>query len=84
MSNNKQIKMNYGMFAESIYMQLKKQGFKFDKTDFKKLEKERACLHKLRFADYFSDSIYDKMLEKLHNRVIKTINRLIQISYEQQ
>ena len=74
MSNNKQIEMNYAMYADSIYMQLKKQGLKFRKYDFEKLEKERRSLYTLRFADYFSDSIYNKMLEKLHNRVMKTIN----------
>lgn len=77
MSNNKQIEMNYGMYADSIYMQLKKQGLQFKKYDFEKLEKERESLYKLRFADYFSDSLYEKMIVKLHNRVMKTVNTLI-------
>ena len=77
MSNNKQVQMNYAMCADSIYMQLKKQGLQFNKKDFNQLEKERNSLYRLRFADYFSYSLYDKMLSKLHNRVMKTLNKLI-------
>ena len=35
MSNNKKVQMNYAMCADSIYMQLKKQGLQFNKKDFK-------------------------------------------------
>lgn len=76
----KQVGLSYGIMAEELSKQLDKQELKYDQKKMKYFEKERQALQTLRFGSgILTDSMFDKLLAKLHKKVMQhvaTANKL--------
>jgi hypothetical protein len=72
MENN--LKIGFGILVPKLNVQLKKQGFIFDKEKVKHFEKLRESINYLRFANILNDSETNKATQKLFNEIKKHIN----------
>lgn len=62
--------IGYGALCDPIQDQLKEQGFNFDSKKVEQFEQSREALLTLRFGPVdCPDSIYDKLLRRLHSKV---------------
>ncbi len=68
---NKNIGIGFGILAEPLAKQLKKQGFKFNVEKIKYFEREREAINTLRFgSNLLTDSMVDKIIPKLYKKII--------------
>lgn len=67
--DNKSYQLGYGIIQPTLYVQLKKQKYKFDKDEVKEFEKIRVSINILYFKNYITESQYQKMIIKLHKKV---------------
>jgi len=67
---NQQIGIGYGILCDPIGKQISKQGYKYNKEKVSYFEKSRNAINHLRFSDLLNDSMADKILVKLHNKVV--------------
>ena len=66
--------IGYGIFSEPLDKQIDKQGLKYDKKKIAQFEKERDAVNTLRFGSgLLTDSMIDKILPKLHKKVMAHI-----------
>ena len=69
MNRVKEIGIRFGVLSPPIAEQLTEQGFTFDANKIATFEAHRDRLTHLRFADLLSDSVYDKVLQKLFAKI---------------
>ncbi len=65
----KQIGIRFGILSDTIAEQLTKQEFLFDKKTVERFEKQKYALDELRMGDLLTDSICDKITQKLFNKI---------------
>lgn len=65
--------ISYGMMSEPIADQIKKQGYLFDEKKVEQFQKELSAMHLLRFDYLTSETLYDKLLKKLHTKVVNHV-----------
>lgn len=71
------IRLSYGVLSAKISTQLKNQGFKFDVKKIKKFEREVDAINTLRFnSSLLTDSIADKLFEKLHKKIVSHVTEI--------
>ncbi len=71
---SKSLKIAYGAISYPLSMQLKMQGFKFDKDRLKRFQKEVDAVNYLRLGSHvMTDSMVDKALAKIHKALGKHI-----------
>lgn len=61
--------IHFGALCEPISKQIEAQGLKYDKRQIAIFEKHVDYITTLRFADLLTDSIYDKINQKLFNQI---------------
>lgn len=72
----KTVSIGYGIMIPPIKEQLEKQGLKFNEEKVAEFEAQRQCLLDLRFGLLdLPDSMYDKLLQRLHKVVMKHLNK---------
>ena len=79
MGKNISVGISYGILAESIGNQLKKQSLLFDKEKIDNYDKCKDAINELRMSDLLTDGYVDKILQKLHKKIIAHVakkNRL--------
>jgi len=69
------IGIHYGLLADPISEQIKKQGFICDEK-ISKFEKTFDSIQVLRFSDLLTDSMYDKILTKFHKQLIRHVAKV--------
>ena len=63
--------LSYGVLSDPLDKQLEKQGLKYDKKKIAQFEAEREAVNTLRFGSgLLTDSMVDKILPKLHKKII--------------
>jgi hypothetical protein len=68
---NQTIGLSYGILSDPLNKQLDKQGVKYDKKKIAQFEEEREAINRLRFGSgLLTDSMVDKILPKLHKKII--------------
>jgi len=68
---NQTVELNYGIMSEPLYQQLDKQGLKYNKNKIAFFEAEREAINILEFGSgLLTDSMVDKILPKLHKKII--------------
>ena len=68
---NQTVGLSYGIMSDPLDKQLDKQGLKYDKNKIAIFEAERKAINRLRFGSgLLTDSIVDKILPKLHKKII--------------
>lgn len=67
------IGISYGAMSDTISDQLIKQGLSFNKETIENFEKCRDGLLRCRFAGIIIDSQYDKILPKLHKKIMQHV-----------
>jgi hypothetical protein len=68
---NQNIGLGYGIMCEPLTDQLDKQNFKYDFKKMSQFEEERNAINTLRFGSgLLTDSMVDKILQKLHKKII--------------
>jgi len=73
----KMISFSYGCLADKIEDQAISQGFTLGK-DAKKYERCREALITLKFGIDVPESIYERLIRRLHDRVVKHLNPVSQ------
>lgn len=69
----KELKIGFGAMVLSFSLQLKQQGFKFDRKKIKKLEKLNDYLLHLMFNDIITRNEFDKCRKRFINKIKKAI-----------
>lgn len=69
MENTKQFTIGFGALVPSIAMQLKKQGFVYDKEKVKHFEKLRDCIIHLKFNDLINHKARENATKKLFTKI---------------
>lgn len=68
---NQKVGLSYGVLSDPLEKQLDKQGLKYDKNKIAQFEAEREAVNTLRFGSgLLTDSMVDKILPKLHKKII--------------
>ncbi len=81
MSEATQLGIAFGVLADSIAKQLKKQGFKFDAKKDDTFEKEREAITRLRFGSHLlTDSEVDRITNKLYKEIVKHVAKENQLT----
>ena len=71
---NKNVGLSYGIMSDPLDKQLDEQGLKYDKKVMKIFEAEREAINTLRFgSNLLTDSMVDKILPKLHKKIIEHV-----------
>jgi hypothetical protein len=65
----------YGGMHPPIDVQLKQQGFLFDEEKVKEFESNRQSAVNLYWANMITNTVYDKILQKIHNKLTFHIKR---------
>jgi hypothetical protein len=69
------IGIHYGLLADPISEQIKKQGFICDKK-ISKFDKTFDSIQVLRFSDLLTDGMYNKILTKFHRQIIRHVAKI--------
>lgn len=69
------IGIHYGLLADPISEQIKKQGFICDEK-ISEFEETFDSLQVLRFSDLLTDSMYNKILVKFHKQLIRYVAKI--------
>ena len=69
------IGIHYGLLADPISEQIKKQGFICDEK-ISKFEKTFDSLQVIRFSDLLTDTMYNKILTKFHKQLIRHVAKI--------
>ena len=72
MNELEQVGFMYGAISKSIEEQAKEQGYTLGKDAYN-IEACKTAITQLRFGIDTPDSIHKKLIERLHNKVIKTL-----------
>lgn len=68
---NQTVGLSYGVMSDPLNKQLDKQGLKYDKKKISTFEAEREAINTLRFgSNLLTDSMVDKILPKLHKKIM--------------
>lgn len=71
---NQTVGLSYGVLSDPLDKQLDKQGLKYDRKIIGRFQKEREAVNYLRFGScLITDSMLDKILPKLHKKIIAHI-----------
>jgi uncharacterized protein YllA (UPF0747 family) len=69
--SNTTVGLSYGILSEPLDKQLDKQELKYNKKIIAGFESEREAINTLRFGcGLLTDGMVDKMLPKLHKKII--------------
>lgn len=68
-----EIGIHYGLLADELHIQLADQNLKFDPETVENFEKALDGLFRLRMLGVLLDSQYDKILPKIHNKIMAHI-----------
>lgn len=71
-SQNTYIGIHYGVMYDSIEEQVSAQGYTLAENA-EKYEKSREAINRLRLQELMTDAVADKVLKRLHNRIIKDL-----------
>ena len=69
------IGIHYGLLADPISEQIKKQGFICDEK-IRKFDKTFDSIQVLRFSDLLTDGMYNKILTKFHRQIIRHVAKI--------
>jgi hypothetical protein len=73
----KLIALSYGVLSDPLKKQLDKQGLKYDKYKIAQFEADREAVNRLRFGSgLITDSMVDKILPKLHMKIIAHVAKV--------
>jgi hypothetical protein len=72
-THHQSIKIGFGPLVTGIAAQLDSQGFKYKKENVESYESCRQALLTLNFAGMLTDTQYDKLREKLYNKIVRHI-----------
>lgn len=72
---NISVGISYGIISDGIGKQLEKQRLKFNKKDTDLFDKYKDAINDLRMADLLTDSMTDKVIKKLHTRIIAHVKK---------
>ncbi|EKT3967289.1 conserved hypothetical protein [Flavobacterium psychrophilum] len=64
----------YSPFTDTVKKQLKNKGLKFDKEEVKLIQEIAFSVMNLKFHEIISDLEADKMIAKIHKRLVKHLN----------
>lgn len=67
------MEIRYGLVSDKLSVQLNKQNLKFDSETVENFEKALDGLFRLRMLGVLLDSQYDKILPKIHNKIMAHI-----------
>jgi hypothetical protein len=68
---NQTVGLGYGLLSDPLDKQLDKQGLKYNKKKIAQFEAEREAINTLSFGSgLLTDSMVDKILAKLHKKII--------------
>jgi len=70
---NQTVGLSYGILSDPLNKQLDKQKLKYDKNKIAQFEVQRGAINTLRFSGLLTDSMVDKILSKLHKKIIAHI-----------
>lgn len=75
MSENVKINvgLSYGIISDPLKVQLKKQGVAFDVKKIEQFEEMKDAINTLRWNDLLSDSVVDKVIGKLHKKIMNHV-----------
>lgn len=78
---NTTVGLLYGIISEPISEQLKKQNLKFNPDKISEFEKEIEAINILRWGSgLLTDSMVDKILPKLHKKIIAHVAKANKMS----
>ena len=66
-------RIGFGFLVPPIDEQLKAAGYKFNEKKVAEFECIRQHITQLRFADIFTDSMYDIVIKRLFNKIQKHV-----------
>lgn len=69
----KTVGISYGVMSNKINEQLDSQGFNYDLEKINSFEREREAINILRFGSLLTDSMIDKILPKLHKKIVSHV-----------
>ena len=72
---NIQFGINFGILANHIGIQIKKQKLKYDPKIIAPLQNQTKALMELRFADLLPDKVYDAAVAKIYKRVVNHVTK---------
>ena len=65
-----EIGIHYGVMCEPFAKQLQGQNVKFNAETVKGFQDQLHAFHTLRFSDLITDSMADKIIAKLHKKIM--------------
>lgn len=71
--DNKTIGIHFGALCDSIKEQLDKQGFKYDPKRVKYFQRHADAITTLRFGDLLTDSMLNKINQKLYKKIVQHV-----------
>jgi hypothetical protein len=77
----KQVGIHFGALADDLSIQLKDQGLKYDPKTIENFEKALDGLVRLRFLGVVIDSQYNKILPKLHKKIMQHVAKANKMKY---
>ena len=69
------IQIIYSLFTDSVSKQLKKLQIKFEKEEVKLIQELAFSVMNLKFHEIISDLEADKMLAKIHKKLLKHLDK---------
>ena len=75
MEENKRIHLRLGPMSESIAVQLKEQGFKFDSEEIKHFQLDADAINRVHVREVMVDYIYELTMGRLSKKIIAHVNK---------
>lgn len=80
LNDNVTVGIRYGIMSGSIKEQIDAQGHKYDEKQIANLERQKEAIHVLSFGGLLTDSMRDKLFQKLHKKLMSHLAKMNKMS----